>query len=501
MRGAGAIRRPIWRAAGVIAAAAVAVGFLATPSPAGGDAGEEGRLLFAGDVLLAREVAREVAGRGGASPWSELKGLGRADFAMANFEGAVGDGGGCPEPATVSPAPCFEARPEMLRHLAAAGFTAVGLANNHAGDLGAAGRRRSRTALAAAGLDSLAFEDSPGFLRLGRRAIAVVAVNLVRGRDGAVDALPSRDAERRMRLARALADWVVVSVHWGAELRDWPQPDQRRLAAWFVDHGADAVMGHHPHVVIAPECVHGRPVFYSLGNHVFDQKYPETKRGLIADCRLRDGVLACAPLATLTPPGTAFPRLAEESDGGGAIANCTAPAGPGLAAAGRRLLPWGEAGRLATGPMVIEGRPAGPSAGGGTPWKMAGRHVLAAETGPLDPGQPPMLLTIERHASPIDGEDGPRPYVYVITDHGLVARWRGSALAWPLIDARLMQEGASAGALLCALHRADSFIRLDPASTGTRTAVYRWAGFGFRAVEDAAALETCRALYAGGGEP
>ncbi len=104
-----------------------------------------------------------------------------------------------------------------------------------------------------------------------------------------------------------------------------------------------------------------------------------------------------------------------------------------------------------------------------------------------------MLVTVERHPSPIDGEDGPRPYVYDVTDHGLVARWRGSALAWPLIDARLLPGGETMR--LCALHRADSFIRLDPASTATRTAVYRWNGFGFAAVKDEEAVAACRRMY------
>jgi hypothetical protein len=47
----------------------------------------------------------------------------------------------------------------------------------------------------------------------------------------------------------------------------------------------------------------------------------------------------------------------------------------------------------------------------------------------------PLLLSLERHPSSIDNEVGLRPYVYAIGPHGLIARWRGSALAWPLVDA------------------------------------------------------------------
>ena len=66
---------------------------------------------------------------------------------------------------------------------------------------------------------------------------------------------------------------------------------QQQQARWLVEHGADLIVGHHPHVVQAPACVEGRPVFFSLGNHLFDQKYAETKDGLIADCSVHGGRL------------------------------------------------------------------------------------------------------------------------------------------------------------------------------------------------------------------
>lgn len=446
------------------------------------------RLIFAGDVMLAREVAREVALRRGQSPWANFGTLGRVDFAMANFEGAVGPGGGCP---AQGGEPCFEIAADMLGHLAAAGFHAVGLANNHAGDLGPAGRARTQAALTQAGIAGLDFAGSPGFVRLGRRVLGIVAVNLVPGRDGAADAVPSREAAAKLRLARRMADWVVVFVHWGAELRDWPQPDQRRQAAWFIGQGADLIIGSHPHVPIAPECVDGRPVFYSLGNHVFDQKYPATKQGMLADCRIGADGLSCSALATRTPANSSFPQLAGGAGDGTGIDGCVVPPGPGLVVDGDRLRPWGPAGRLATGPMVVEGdRPDGRA------WRMAGRQILSAEPVRFLADGPPMVLTIERHPSPIDGEDSPRPYVYALGDHGLIARWRGSALAWPLIDARPLVTGGGE-TLLCALHRGDSFIRLDPSTTATRIALYRWNGFGFSAAnEDGATVAACAALHA-----
>jgi poly-gamma-glutamate synthesis protein (capsule biosynthesis protein) len=77
-------------------------------------------------------------------------------------------------------------------------------------------------------------------------------------------------------------------------------------------------------VVQPPECVAGRPVFFSLGNHVFDQQYPETKRGLIADCTIRNGSMGCSAIATETAPGSAMPQVSATSEAARALGACPA---------------------------------------------------------------------------------------------------------------------------------------------------------------------------------
>jgi poly-gamma-glutamate synthesis protein (capsule biosynthesis protein) len=107
------------------------------------------------------------------------------------------------------------------------------------------------------------------------------------------------------------------------------------------------------------------------------------------------------------------------------------------------------------------------------------------------PARPQFLLSLERRASPIDSQREPRPYVYEVGPHGFLARWRGSALAWPLLDARLL-PGSSG--VLCALHRRDSFLMLSPESKGKRVAAYRWNGFGFDGIVDEGIISACRDL-------
>ena len=448
------------------------------------------RLLFTGDVLLSRQVAAEIRLKH-ESPWTNLAHLFRsANWVGGNLEGAVGDASGCV--ASSEQSPCFGIDASLLPLARTAGFAALGNENNHAGDLGAAGRESTRQALAATGLLPLTFEASPAFLRFGTTTVAVVSISTVPDRQGKPEELPSIALQQKLRLARALANLVVVSIHWGSELLDWPSDQQRRQAQWLVAHGADVILGHHPHVVQMPECVSGKPVFFSLGNHVFDQMYPATKEGLIADCRIRGERVLCGALRTHTANASSFPKAAADDPAARqALATCPVQLSPTLTVSGFALRPQLSSPADPSGEIWIEGFvPGSPS--GQRAWRTRPAPVLSLEAGSFRGTHgPPLLLSLERHGSPIDSERDPRPYVYEVGPHGFIARWRGSALAWPLLDARVLP---GSDGVLCALHRRDSFLVLSPESKGTRVAAYRWNGFGFDGVTDQGVVSQCHAL-------
>jgi len=306
------------------------------------------RWVFTGDVMLARGVRQEIDARNGASPWWKMrKFFAGADLVMGNLEGSVGD------PEDCLGEPCFAVSPGALRFAKAAGFTALGLENNHIADVGPDGPRRTREALVQSRISPLTFQGSPTFFKSQGHVLALVAVSNVRGKDGRRTEVPSDALRQKLRLARSLSDWVVVSIHWGVELADGPQPKQREMARWLVAQGADLIVGHHPHVVEAPECVDGRPVFFSLGNHVFDQKDPATKRGLIAECTVEGGQLACSGVETTTGPRTSFPevRTAERK----AVGECKVPSFRPLVVGGYTVRPKVAEGRLASGAIVLAG--------------------------------------------------------------------------------------------------------------------------------------------------
>ena len=83
---------------------------------------------------------------------------------------------------------------------------------------------------------------------------------------------------------RQEADVVIVGFHWGLEYQARPTNEQRLLAKAAIDAGADLVWGQHPHWVQGMEIYQGKPIFYSLGNFVFDQmEAKETREGLVVE--------------------------------------------------------------------------------------------------------------------------------------------------------------------------------------------------------------------------
>ena len=282
------------------------------------------RLLFTGDILLSRRVISELERRR-VSPWAHFTELFQtAQWVSGNLEGSLGPASECQKPAPL----CFAIPETAAQSLKDAGFTGVTLENNHAADLGSDGRERTRSLVEKSLLTAVDFENSPRILRINDTRFAFLSISLIPAADARAQQIPSSEVSEKLRVAREHADIVIVSIHWGTEYQRLPDATQQRQARWLIQQGADLIVGHHPHVVQMPECVEGHPVFFSLGNHLFDQTYPPTKEGLIADCRLSGGRLTCQGIRTHTENWTTIPRpLGVDPASRAALAACALPVG------------------------------------------------------------------------------------------------------------------------------------------------------------------------------
>ncbi len=70
--------------------------------------------------------------------------------------------------------------------------------------------------------------------------------------------------------AKKQADFVVIIAHGGHEHYELPSPRMKKWYRFFVDAGANAVIGHHTHIISGYEVYKEAPIFYSLGNFCFD---------------------------------------------------------------------------------------------------------------------------------------------------------------------------------------------------------------------------------------
>ncbi|HEX5388021.1 MAG TPA: CapA family protein [Gemmatimonadales bacterium] len=227
----------------------------------------------------------------------------KGDLVVGNFEGVLADSGTSSKcepndsvPAPRHPprrlahrhasqparAPCFVFRtPTWLApRLAEAGFTDLNLANNHANDFGLDGRTSTEATLAASGLATYGPLGSIAIDTVARGdSSTIVGVVGFTTYPFAYDLLDIPRSAAVVDSVRPLVDVLVVTFHGGAEgvgaqhvpdslefLGREPRGELRAWAHAVIDAGADAVIGHGPHVLRGVEFYRRRPIAYSLGN-------------------------------------------------------------------------------------------------------------------------------------------------------------------------------------------------------------------------------------------
>lgn len=258
-------------------------------------------VVFVGDVMLARNVEFLMMRKDNDYPFKgfDLRGFSADPYVIGNFESSI--------PKKHEPTSAGEMRfsvsSQYLSSLRDAGFTHLSVANNHTLDHGKDGLLNTRTELVKAGLDSFGdpsdlTEDFITYLEFKHKVVALVGIH----------ALEETPTARQLRdvftAATRNSDMQIAYIHWGTEYRTENDAPQRRIAKDLVAAGADLVVGHHPHVVENVDLIDGVPIFYSLGNYIFDQYLTEdTERGLVLSLEFSDEpVISLIPVTSQGSP-------------------------------------------------------------------------------------------------------------------------------------------------------------------------------------------------------
>lgn len=246
------------------------------------------RLLFVGDMMFDRSIRTVGDARGYDFLFSCIEGyLKGFDAVIGNLEGPITYASS--KSSGTKPGQegntTFTFSPAIVPALAAHRFAFVDLGNNHIADFGKEGVESTVQALSDGGIASF---DAWGKETFATSTIKGVRIALV-GFDQFLGDDPQKAIDAVASL-RSSNDFVAVFAHWGDEYV--PETEaQKALAHAFIDAGADLVVGSHPHVAQATEIYKGKPIYYSLGNFIFDQYWQESvRRGEGVETTIAGGV-------------------------------------------------------------------------------------------------------------------------------------------------------------------------------------------------------------------
>ena|GEM_PF-496549 len=254
------------------------------------------RLSFiaVGDIMLGGRAKKVLAKHGSDYPFQAvLPLLSRAPIVLGNLEGPLAR-----EAKKQDRTYSYRVHPRLATSLLRAGINVVTLANNHILDCGRAGvletleaLTRTGIALVGAGINK-GKAHSPAILGAGALRVGFLGYYWNR-RTAASEKLAgsAMDSFEELRAdisaLRNDVDRIVVTFHWGVPYLREPSAADRAKARFAVDCGADAVIGHHPHIIQPFEVYRGCPIFFSIGNFVFGSGNSQGE-GLIVGLRFEE---------------------------------------------------------------------------------------------------------------------------------------------------------------------------------------------------------------------
>ncbi len=232
--------------------------------------------------------------------------LNKADITLANFETTLAGPMGAlmyvPETHVrgYQAYPTFNSPDEVLENIKDAGFDILLTANNHCMDSGIEGLDRtleqiSEHELLAVGTSKTA-PASPLYISMNQMDISLInwgygtnGITIPTADENRVNSLLNYREDRINEMLEQISqadesgvDWVIVAIHFGPEYKTQPYKNlQEDLVNRMIEHGADIILGSHPHVLQPMEIRYRKtvdgeePVFiiYSLGNFLASQPW------------------------------------------------------------------------------------------------------------------------------------------------------------------------------------------------------------------------------------
>jgi poly-gamma-glutamate synthesis protein (capsule biosynthesis protein) len=206
--------------------------------------------------------------------------------------------------------------PEFLRKI---GFNLFSIANNHAFDWGEEGFKKTKDALGDQSFGAGSYDEAYrikvcevnglkiGFMSLSFAAYTGVFDDVMNHNGLGCAYINDLRVNHDIMEAKKSVDYLFILPHDGIEYIDVPLPETIARYRDFIDYGADGVIAAHPHCPQGWEEYKGKPIFYSLGNFLFNSKegydYRAWNRqhwyeGMCVKMELKDGEISCTVINT-----------------------------------------------------------------------------------------------------------------------------------------------------------------------------------------------------------
>ncbi|MBD3311213.1 MAG: AmmeMemoRadiSam system protein B [Candidatus Magasanikbacteria bacterium] len=238
-------------------------------------------ILHVGDIMLDRDVKLFIDQYGYDYILENIAGYNRKffqglDLVAGNLEGSFAD-----YRRHTSKEIAFRFDPNLIPFLKKYNFNIFNLANNHILDMGFGGLEETIENLESADIDFYGAKLVGNDFSYIEKDINGLKIAFI-GFDDVNSRINTDYLKKTIEKIDDTNDYVVVNIHWGNEYHPYQSNSrQQMLAHMMIDSGADVIIGHHPHVIQEIEVYKDKPIFYSLGNFIFDQYWSqETQEGL-----------------------------------------------------------------------------------------------------------------------------------------------------------------------------------------------------------------------------
>jgi len=235
-------------------------------------------ILVTGDFCPVNRIANQIPDdRNGTLLNDFLPVVRNAGLAITNLECPLTD----EAPGITKIGPLLKAPADTAKTLADWGFGLVTLANNHVMDYGLPGLVSTIDACTRSGIDHVGagtnYKEarSISYTHVGDCKLAVLNIaenEFSTTHDNTPGANPMDIIEnyRDIATARKTSDFVLVIVHGGHEMYNLPNLRIKNTFHFYAEAGANAIIQHHAHCYSGYEIFNGVPIFYGLGNFMFD---------------------------------------------------------------------------------------------------------------------------------------------------------------------------------------------------------------------------------------